>query len=109
MAGACDTIFTYDAKNTAAVTWQPRKQLKNKLLFFGGTGNPFLAFSSTGTTVSIDPTYGLNQDGTTTTGGCTAACTKLSSASVAGQCCSCNGASKKFAKSTWSATTFICQ
>jgi len=109
-AGSCDTIFTYDAKNTSGGTLVSPGQLKNKLLFNGGTGNPFLAFTNTGTTVSIDPTYGLEDDGTTSTGACTAACTKISSATnVVGACCTCNGATKKYAKSAWSATTYLCQ
>jgi hypothetical protein len=108
-AGACDTVFTYNATNLTGGALIAPDQLKNKLIFVGGTGNPFLSFSSTGTTVSIDPSYGLNDDGTTSTGACQAACTKISPTSVAGQCCSCNGATKTFVKSTWSATTFQCQ
>ena len=109
VAGACDTIYTYDAKNTSGGNLASPAQLKNKLLFVGGTGNPFIAFSSTGTTVSIDPTFGLTEDSTTTSGACTAACTKISTSNVAGQCCSCNGASKKYVKAAWSTTTYLCQ
>ena len=108
VAGSCDTIFTYDAKNLSGGNLAAPSQLKNKLMFVGYPSNPYLAFSSTGTTVSIDPTFGLNQGGTTTTGACSAACTKMSATNVAGACCSCNGKSGKFAKSTWSATTFQC-
>jgi hypothetical protein len=108
-AGACDTIFTFDAKNTSGGNLTAPAQLKNKLMYVGYPSNPFLSFSSTGTTVSIDPTYGLNDDGTTSTGACSAACTKISTASVAGACCSCNGATKKYVKSAWSAATFLCQ
>jgi hypothetical protein len=108
-AGSCDTIFTFDAKTPTGGTLTAPAQLKNKLIFVGGTSNPFLAFSSTGTTVSIDPTYGLNEGGTTTTGSCTAACTKLSATSIAGACCSCAGVTRQFVKSAWSATTFLCQ
>jgi hypothetical protein len=59
--------------------------------------------------VAIDPTYGLNDGADTTSGSCAAACTKVTTTNVAGQCCSCSGVSKKFAKSAWSASTFICQ
>jgi hypothetical protein len=107
--GACDTIFTFDAKTPSGGNLVNPAQLKNKLIFVGGTANEYLQFSSTGTTVSIDPTYGLNEGGTTTAGGCTAACTKISATSIVGQCCSCNGATKAYAKSAWSTTTFICQ
>jgi hypothetical protein len=107
-AGACDTVFTFAATNTSGGALKAPNQLKNKLLFVGGTGNPYLAFSSTGTTVSIDPTLGLNDGSTTTTGACTALCTKISAASVAGACCSCNGANNKFVKAAWSAVTYTC-
>ena len=107
--GACDTVFTFDAKSTTGGTLKNANQLKNKLMFVGYPSNPYLAFSSTGTTVSVDPTYGLNPDGTTSSGTCSAACTKVSATSVAGACCSCNGVSGKYAVSTWSAATFTCK
>ena len=106
--GACDTIFTFDAKSTTGGTLKNANQLKNKLMFVGYPSNPYLAFSSTGTTVSIDPTFGLNEGSNTSAGSCQAVCTKISATSVAGACCSCNGKSGKFAKSPWSATTFQC-
>jgi hypothetical protein len=109
VAGACDTIFTYDATSPTGGALAAPAQLKNKLLFFGGTGNPYLAFSSTGTTVSIDPTYGLTENVATTSGSCTAACTAVSASNLAGGCCTCNGVNKKFVKSTWNALTYLCQ
>jgi len=107
--GACDTIFTYTATSTTGGALLYPNQLKNKLLFYGGTSNPYLAFTNTGTTVSIDPTYGLDDTGTTSTGTCTAACTKMSLTNLAGQCCSCSGKTSTFVKSTTSSTTFLCQ
>jgi hypothetical protein len=106
--GSCDTVFTFDATNTSGGLLKSPAQLKNKLIFVGGTANPFLAFSSTGTTVSIDPTYGLNNEGTTSSGSCTAACTRMTTSNVAGQCCSCNGKTAKFAKTTWNPNTYLC-
>ena len=39
-----------------------------------------------------------------------AACTKISvSSNYAGACCSCGGATKKFAKSPVNAITYLCQ
>jgi len=107
--GACDTVFTFDAKSTTGGALKNANQLKNKLMFVGYPSNPYLAFSSTGTTVSVDPTYGLNPDGSTSSGTCSAACTKISSTSVTGSCCSCNGVSGKYAVSAWSATTYTCK
>ncbi|HEU4578084.1 MAG TPA: hypothetical protein VFS67_07510 [Polyangiaceae bacterium] len=66
-AGACDTSFTFDAKSTSGGNLAHPDQLENKLMFVGGSSNPYLAFSSTGTTVSIDPTYGLDEDPSTAT------------------------------------------
>jgi hypothetical protein len=65
--------------------------------------------SSTGTTVSIDPTYGLDDDGTTSTATCSAACTKMSATSQAGKCCSCSGTTGTYVKSTINANTYLCQ
>ncbi|HEU4578085.1 MAG TPA: hypothetical protein VFS67_07515 [Polyangiaceae bacterium] len=108
-AGACDTVFTYTATSTTGGNLAAPNQLKNKLLFYGGTSNPYLAFSSTGTTVSIDPTYGLDDDGTTSTATCSAACTKMSATSWAGKCCSCSGKTSTYVKSTVNANTYLCQ
>jgi hypothetical protein len=107
-AGACDTIFTFDAKSTSGGNLAHPDQLENKL-FVGGSSNPYLAFSSTGTTVSIDPTYGLDEDPTTATAACSAACTKMSASSQVGKCCSCNGKTSTYKKSTVNANTFLCQ
>jgi hypothetical protein len=108
-AGACDTVFTFDAKNTSGGNLLHPDQLKNKLMFVGGSSNPYLAFSSTGTTVSIDPTYGLDEDPNTSTGSCTPACTKISASSQVGKCCSCNGKTSTYAKSVANANIFTCQ
>ena len=107
--GACDTIFTFNATNTSGGALVNPAQLKNKLMFVGYPSNPYLAFSSTGTTVSVDPTYGLNPDGSTSTGSSTAACTKVSATSIVGAACTCNAVSGKFAVSTWSPVTYTCK
>jgi hypothetical protein len=87
-----------------------------QLMFAGGketlTGkdvNPFIAQQVSGDLVAIDPTYGLNDMGTTTTGACSAACTKVTTVNVAGQCCSCNGATKTYKRSAWNTSTYLCQ
>jgi hypothetical protein len=107
--GSCDTNFFFKATKTNGAALQYPNQLKNKLKF-ADLNNPYIAFQNLGNgIVSVDPTYGLNDDGSTTTGSCTAACTKISTTSVAGACCSCGGVSKKFAKAAWSAVTYVCQ
>jgi hypothetical protein len=107
--GSCDTNFFFKATKTNGQPLLYPNQLKNKLKFADQT-NPYIAFQNLGNgIVSIDPTYGLNPDGSTQSGSCTAACTKTSSTSVAGQCCSCAGVTKTFVKAAWSGTTFLCQ
>jgi hypothetical protein len=107
--GGCDTNFTFKATKTTGATLLYPNQLKWKLAF-ADINNPYLGFTNLGGgNVSIDPTYGLNTDSSTSSGSCTAACTKISLTSVAGQCCSCGGVTKTFVKSAWSATTFLCQ
>ncbi len=106
--GGCDTNYFFVAKGTDGTALKYPAQLKNKLLWADKT-NPYVAFQSVGEVVSVDPTYGLNEAGSTSTGACTAACTKITASNVAGACCSCAGTTKKFARSAWSATTFICQ
>jgi hypothetical protein len=106
--GGCDTNFFFKATQPNGQALRFPAQLKNKLLW-ADVQNPYIGFQSVGDVVSIDPTFGLNQANTTTTGACFASCVRMSNSNVAGSCCSCNGATKKLAKSVWSASTFICQ
>ena len=108
-AGSCDTNFFFKATKPDGTALKYPNQLKKKLTF-ADTVNPYINFQNLGNgVVSIDPTYGLNPDGSTSSGSCTPACTKVSTSSVAGQCCACGGVNKVFAKAAWSATTFLCQ
>jgi hypothetical protein len=106
--GGCDTNFFFKATTPTGTALKYPAQLKNKLIWVD-TQNPYIQFQSVGDVISIDPTYGLNEDSTNSAGSCTAACTKITTTNVAGACCSCNGATKKFAKSAWNASTFLCQ
>jgi hypothetical protein len=112
--GPCDKFFVFNATQTDGVTpLAEPAQLKNQLIMFGyadgSGGNPYLSFQSNGSTVSIDPTLGLNEGDGSTTGSCTAACTLISATSVVGQCCSCNGATTTYSRSAWSASTYLCR
>jgi hypothetical protein len=109
-AGGCDQFYWFNVTTPTGgiVSSTLTSTLKQKLTWVGGTGNPYIQFQSTGSIVGIDPTYGLNQVGSTTSGSCAVACTKMSSTDITGSCCSCNG-TKKFARSAWSTTTYICQ
>ncbi len=106
--GGCDTNFFFVARKPDGEPLQYPAQLKNKLKW-ADTTNPYVGFQSVGEVVSIDPTFGLNPAGSTTTGTCAAACVKIGPASVVGQCCSCNGVTRSFGKAAWSPVTFICQ
>lgn len=106
--GGCDTNYFFKASTPTGTALKFPAQLKNKLIWVDQY-NPYVQFQSVGDVVSIDPTYGLNEQGSTSSGSCTAACTKISSSTAtAGQCCTCNNATKKYVKSGWSATTFLC-
>ena len=108
-AGGCDTNFTFSAKGTTGLALTYPNQLKNQLRF-ADMSNPYINFTNLGNgNVSIDPTYGLDEDPTAAVQACAAACTKISSTSLVGACCSCGGVSKKFAKALWNASTYLCQ
>ena len=114
-SGACDKMFTFNATATDGTSLLKEPgQLKNQLVLFGynpnpTVSNPYLAFQSTASTVSIDPTVGLNEGDSTSSGSCAAACTMISSTSVVGQCCSCNGVTKTYSRSPFSASTYLCR
>jgi hypothetical protein len=114
--GPCGNYYWYDITEPNGLALDDPASTWIQLIFAGGKQtksgtdvNPFIAQKVSGSQVAIDPTYGLNDSTTTTTGSCTVGCLKVSTASVAGQCCSCNGATKKFAKTAWSGTTYMCQ
>jgi hypothetical protein len=107
--GGCGPHFKFAVKKDNGATLSYPAQLKGKLTFADQT-NGWVDFRNLGGGyVAIDPTYGLNSAATTSSGNCMAACTRISKTSIAGQCCSCGGATRKFARSAWSATTFLCQ
>jgi hypothetical protein len=121
--GPCGTRYFYDAfemcvsSQGACGPTAPRTPLTavhaarfaNQLLFLGHPSNPFLAFSVENDRASVDPTYGLTESRTTTTGSCRAACTMFSDKSLAGSCCSCNGSTRRFARSAFNVNMYLCQ
>jgi hypothetical protein len=107
--GGCDTNFTFAAKSTTGAPLKMVSQLKNRLRF-ADQANPYINFQNLGNgNVSIDPTYGLGDDKASTSGSCSAACTKISTTNVVGQCCSCGGATKTYKSTTLSPTMYFCQ
>jgi hypothetical protein len=107
--GACDTLFTFTATTPTGGALRSPAQLKNKLIFAGYPENPYLAFSSSASTVTIDPTYGLNESGSSSAGTCMAACVRMSSVDASGQCCTCGGRTLRYSRSTFNANTYLCK
>jgi cellulose binding protein with CBM10 domain len=106
--GGCDTNYFFIAKRSDGSPLSYPAQLKNKLVW-ADRGNPYIGFANVGEVVSIDPTYGLNEAGSTSAGSCSAACVRISKASLDNKCCTCNGSTRKYRKSAWSTSTFLCQ
>jgi hypothetical protein len=108
--GTCDTNYWFQVQNAAGVplSLTEMKALEKGLVWVNAETNQYISFQVNGNMVGIDPTYGLNTTTATASGSCSAACTKISATDVTGQCCSCNG-TKKYVRSSWSATTYLCQ
>jgi hypothetical protein len=108
--GSCDMNHWFEVRSPlgALLSAVNLSSLQEKLVWVDEEDNSYIKFQVEGSAIAIDPTYGLNDTATTVVGSCSAACTKISSLAVAGQCCSCNG-TKKYARSTWNANTYLCQ
>jgi hypothetical protein len=100
--GGCDMNFTYSAKKPDGSPLANPAQLKNKLVWTNDGGsmtnlNPYIQFQSTASTVTVDPTWDLNQPGSASGGSCIVSCQKYDKNNVlTGQCCTCNGVSATF-------------
>jgi hypothetical protein len=106
--GGCDTMFTFQAVKTTGAALQYPAQLKWKLAF-ADINNPYIGFQNLGGgKIAFDPTWGLNEDGTSSGGTCAAVCTKVSLANISTQCCSCGGVNNTFVKVPFNATTYTC-
>jgi cellulose binding protein with CBM10 domain len=106
--GGCDTNFFFVAKKPDGTPLKYPAQLKNKLLWADRT-NQYIGFQNVGEVVSIDPTWGLNEAGSTSSGACSVACVRVSREDVSGDCCSCLGSTGTFKKALWNASTYLCQ
>jgi hypothetical protein len=82
--------------------------LKKALIWVDIEDNSYITFEADGATIAIDPADGLNPSDATTSGSCSVSCSKVSRTDISGQCCSCNG-TKKYARSTWNASTHLCK
>jgi hypothetical protein len=114
--GPCGDYFWYDITRPNGQPLKAPAESFMQLLFAGGKEslsaadtNPYISQLVSGNRVAIDPTYGLNEQGTTTSGACTAACTRVSDVNLAGRCCTCSGVTRSYSRSSWSYNTFICR
>jgi hypothetical protein len=114
--GPCGSYYWYDVQQPNGLMLGDPGDTYVQLIFAGGkqtpTGsdiNPFIAQQVNGNQVAIDPTYGLLTTSESVSASCTASCLKISTTSLAGQCCVCSGVYGTFARSAWSSTTFQCK
>jgi hypothetical protein len=109
--GGCGPHYKFSVAFDATMTTpKPLPAQLKWSLSFADQQNGWVDFRDLGgNVVAIDPTYGLNDEDTTSTGACTVACTKISTVSVANACCSCGGVNKTFKRSTFNANTYLCQ
>ena len=90
--GACDTLFHFPvakpgSQGGGSLTAAQVTQLSNALVWASPTGpNPYIAYQSTASTVTIDPTGNLNPPGQTTG---SEICQKLSLTNINGTPCTC--------------------
>jgi hypothetical protein len=110
--GSCDKKYFFDPLKEGTSTFlssTSASTLSNKLKFVGYPSNKMLNFYLRDGKVSVDPTYGLNEGATSTSGSCDVACSKFSTSDLTGKCCSCNGATLKYARSAFNANTYLCK
>jgi hypothetical protein len=114
--GPCGKYYWYNIKQPNGNSLAKPGNSWLQLIFAGGKQsaggldvNPHIAQRVSGDMVAIDPVYGLDGSGTTSTGSCTASCVSISTGSLAGSCCACKGLTKKFVRTSWSPLTYMCQ
>lgn len=100
-AGACGIHYDFAAAGNKI------ENIKERLVFFGGNDNPFLAFQSTTTTVAIDPTGTMNGDTTGSTSTLLAVCTSTT-LSLKGKACTCSGKTGTLQPAPWNSRTLYC-
>jgi hypothetical protein len=109
--GGCGAHYKFKVAFDATTTYP--KPLPGQLkisLGFADWQNGWVDFRDLGNNVvAIDPTYGLNDEDTSSSGSCTAACTKITTTNISGQCCACNNVNKAFKRSSFNVNTYLCQ
>ena len=111
-AGPCGDRYFYDAFEQGTSTPIDAAQaslFSNQLLFLGHPDNPFLAFAVEEDRASVDPTYGLTESATSSSGSCSAACAKYSASDLSGHCCSCGRNNGRYVTSAFSSFIYLCR
>ncbi|MES1179437.1 MAG: hypothetical protein ABUL62_34290 [Myxococcales bacterium] len=111
--GSCGVKAFFDvyrSYSTKKITDAPSlNHLNDNLTFLGFPENRMLNFYLRDGRVSVDPTVGLTEGGTTMSGSCTASCTMYSATRATGECCLCNGVTRTFSRSPFSASMYLCR
>jgi hypothetical protein len=106
---ACGTNYTFKARTPTGGMLVAPSLLRNRLLWTGGASNPYVAFTSTNSTVSIDPTWGMVEDDNTSAPVCYIGCTMISSTTnYVGACCKVDNVQGRYIQGASSAV-FKCQ
>lgn len=101
MSGACGVHFDFIAQGNAI------QNIRERLVFFGGDQNPFIAFQSTSNTIAIDPSGTMNGDSGTSSGSKIVACTSTNM-TLKDRACSCNNKSGTLKVAPWNLQTLYC-
>jgi hypothetical protein len=99
--GACGIHYDFSVNGNKV------ENLKSRMMFFGGTENPFIDFRSTSKTISIDPTGTMNGDTNTSSGVCSVGCYGYGR-QLRSTCCTCNGAQGTYLRAPWDANMVYC-
>lgn len=100
-AGACGVHFDFFAQGNSI------QNIKERLVFFGGEQNPFIAFQSTSNTIAIDPSGTMNGDSGTSSGSQIVACTSTNM-NLRGASCTCSNKSGTLKPAPWNLKTLYC-
>jgi len=101
VAGACGVHFEFTVAGTNI------QNVQERLVFFGGAQNPYIAFMSTASTVAIDPSRTLNGDSGTSSGSIIDACSSTN-LSLRDSSCSCGGKTGLLRPAPWNLATLYC-
>jgi hypothetical protein len=98
---ACGVHFEFSVQGTNI------QNVQERLVFFGGAQNPYIAFIATEATIAIDPSRTMNGDGSTDSGSVINSCT-ATNMSLKDKACSCGGKTGKLRPAPWNLSSLYC-